>query len=42
MSAAMKMEYTQIPLATVIDVDTIVNNTSYRLEKGYDYSGESR
>ena len=29
MSAAMKMEYTPIPLATVFDVDAIVNMGVY-------------
>ena len=41
MSAAMKMEYTPIPLATVFDVDAIVNISYYKLENGYVFSGES-
>ena len=41
MSAAMKMEYTPIPLVTVFDVDAIVNISYYKLENGYVFSGES-
>ena len=37
----MKMEYTPIPLATVFDVDAIVNISYYKLENGYVFSGES-
>lgn len=35
----MKMEYTPIPLATVFDVDAIVNISYYKLENGYVFSG---
>ena len=37
----MKMEYTPIPLATVFDVDAIVNISYYTLENCYLISGES-